>query len=51
MISSKTKIATNLLGRKIGDEASVIDADGKEISATVVRIDSLTDELKNWIKG
>lgn len=51
VISSKTKIATNLLGRKIGDEVSVIDADGKEISATVVRIDSLTDELKNWIKG
>ncbi|MBO5941257.1 MAG: GreA/GreB family elongation factor, partial [Kiritimatiellae bacterium] len=51
VISSKTKIAANLLGRKVGDEVSLIDAEGKEISAAIVRIDCLTDELKNWIKG
>ena len=51
VISSKTKLAANMLGRKAGDAVELADADGNAIAATVVRVDSLTDELKAWIKG
>ena len=51
VISSKTKIAANLLGRKAGDAVELADADGKAIAATVVRVETLSDELKTWIKG
>ena len=51
VISSKTKIAANLLGRKAGDAVELADAEGKAIAATVVRVEALSDELKAWIKG
>jgi transcription elongation GreA/GreB family factor len=51
VISSKTKIAANLLGRKAGDAVELADAEGKAIAATVVRVEPLSDELKTWIKG
>ena len=51
VISSKTKIAANLLGRKAGDAVELADAEGKAIAATVVRVETLSDELKTWIKG
>ena len=51
VISSKTKIAANLLGRKAGDAVELADAEGKAIAATVVRVETLSDELKAWIKG
>jgi len=51
VISSKTKIAANLLGRKTGDAVELADAEGKAIAATVVRVEPLSDELKTWIKG
>ena len=51
VISSKTKIAANLLGRKAGDAVELADAEGKAISATVVRVEPLSEELKTWIKG
>ena len=51
VISSKTKLAENLLGRKAGDAVELADADGNALAATVVRVEPLTDELKAWIKG
>jgi len=51
VISSKTKIAANLLGRKAGDAVELADAEGKAIAAIVVRVETLSDELKTWIKG
>ena len=51
VISSKTKIAANLLGRKAGDAVELADAEGKAIAATVVRVEPLSEELKTWIKG
>ena len=51
VISSKTKLAEKLLGRKPGDAVELADADGRAVAATVVRIEPLTEELKAWIKG
>ena len=51
VISSKTKLAANLLGRKAGDAVELADADGNAVAATVVRVEPLTDELRAWIKG
>lgn len=51
VISSKTKIAANMLGRKAGDSVELADADGNAIAATIVRVEPLTEELKSWIKG
>ena len=51
IISSGTKLAANLLGRKPGDAVELADADGNAVAATVVRVMPLSDELKAWIKG
>ena len=51
VISSKTRLAANLLGRKAGDAVTLTDADGNDIAATVARVEPLTEELKVWIKG
>ena len=51
VISSKTKLAANMLGRKAGDAVELADADGNAIAATIVRIEPLTEELKVWIRG
>ena len=51
IISSGTKLAANLLGRKPGDAVELADADGNAVAAMVVRVMPLSDELKAWIKG
>ena len=51
VISSKTRLASNLLGHKPGDEVELTDADGNAIVATVLRIEQLTEELMAWIRG
>jgi len=51
VISSKTKIAANMLGRKAGDTVELADAEGNAIAATIVGVEPLTEELKVWIKG
>ena len=51
VISSKTKIAANLLGRKAGDAVELADAEGRAVAAAIVRIEPLSEELKIWIKG
>ena len=51
VISSKTKIAANMLGRKAGDDVELADSEGNAIAATIVRVEPLTEELKTWIRG
>ena len=51
VISSKTKIAINMLGRKAGDSVELADADGNAIAATIVRVEPLAEEIRSWIKG
>lgn len=51
IISSGTRLAANLLGKKPGDAVELSDADGNAIAAKLERIEPLTDELKVWIKG
>ena len=51
VISSRTKIAMNLLGRKAGDSVELADENGNAIAATMVRVEPLSEELKTWIKG
>ena len=51
VISSKTKLAANLLGRKAGDSVEIMDEDGRAVAATVVKVEPLTEELKAWVRG
>ena len=51
IISSGTRLAANLLGKKPGDDVELTDADGNAVAAKVERVEALTDELKAWIKG
>lgn len=51
IISSGTRLAANLLGRKPGDDVELSDADGNAIAAKVLRVEPLSPELKDWIKG
>ena len=51
VISSRTKIATNLLGCKAGDPVELADENGNAIAAAIVRVEPLSEELKAWIKG
>ena len=51
IISSGTRLAANLLGRKPGDAVELSDADGNAVAAEVVRVEPLTDEIKAWIRG
>lgn len=51
VISSKTRIAANMLGRKAGDTVELADADGNAVSASIVRVEPLTEDIRAWIKG
>ena len=51
IISSGTKLAMNLLGRKPGDAVELADADGNAVSATLLRVEPINDDVKAWIRG
>ena len=51
VISNKTKIAVNLLGRKSGDDVVLPGADGKDVPAKIVRVEALSEEIMAWIRG
>lgn len=51
IISNKTRLAQNLLGKKPGDEAEISNAEGITSIAKVVAIESLSDELREWVKA
>lgn len=50
VISSKTKVAGNLMGKKVGDDFELPDAEGKISFATVKEIKPLSDEIRKWME-
>ncbi len=50
IISNKTRLAQNLMGKKPGDAFDLPEADGSVSTATVVSIAPLSNELREWIK-
>ncbi len=50
VISNKTKLAQNLLGKKAGDTFDLSDAEGNVSTATIKSVSALTDELRDWLK-
>ena len=50
IISSQTRVAQNLMGKKAGDSFELPDAEGKVDFATVKEIRALSDETKAWMK-
>ena len=50
IISNKTRLAQNLMGKKPGDTFELPEADGSVSTATVVAIVPLSSALREWIK-
>ena len=50
IISSKTRVAQNLLGKKVGESFELPDEDGNVTFATVKEIRPLTDEIRAWMQ-
>ena len=49
IISNKTRLAQNMMGRKPGDTFDLLDAEGNISTATVASIAPLSGELREWI--
>ncbi len=50
ILSSKTRVAQNMLGKKVGDNFELPDADGGLSFATIKEIKELSAEIKEWMK-
>ena len=50
VISSKTRLAQNMLGKKVGDQFELPGAEGAVSFATVKEIKPLSDEIREWMK-
>ena len=50
VISSKTRLAENMLGKKAGDEFQLPGTDGAAQFAKIVLIKPLSDEIREWMK-
>ena len=50
IISSKTRVAQNLMGKKVGDDFELPDAEGNLTFATVKEIRPLSDDVRDWMK-
>ena len=50
IISSKTRVAENMLGKKVGDSFELPDADGNVAFATIKEIRALSDDIREWMK-
>ena len=50
ILSSKTRVAQNLLGKKAGDNFELPDAEGNLTFATVKEIKPLSDDIREWMK-
>ena len=50
IISSKTRVAQNLMGKKVGDAFELPDAEGNVGFATVKEILPLSDEVREWMQ-
>ena len=51
IISCKTRLADNMLGKAAGDTFDLPDAEGGSSVATISAVLPLSDEMKNWVKG
>ncbi len=50
ILSSRAKLAENMLGKKIGDQFELPGTDGASRFAAIVRIEPLHDNVREWIK-
>ena len=50
IISSKTRVAENMLGKKPGDAFELPDAEGNLAFATIKEIRPLSDDIREWMK-
>ena len=50
VISSKTRVAQNMMGKKAGDAFELPDAEGNVAFATVREIRPLSDDIREWMK-
>ena len=50
VISSKTKLAQNMLGKKVGDQFELPRAEGAVAFGTIREIKELSAEIREWIK-
>ena len=50
ILSSKTRLAQNMLGKKPGDEFELPGAEGAAVFAKIKEIRPLADEIREWMK-
>ena len=50
IISDKTRIAQNLMGRKAGETAVVPGDDGSDVNVSVAAVGQISDEVREWVK-
>ena len=50
IISNKTRLAQNMMGKHAGDSFELPDAEGNLSAATIVSISALSDELRGWVQ-
>lgn len=51
ILSSKTRVAQNLMGKKVGESFDLPKAEGGSTLAIVKEILPLSEEIREWIKG
>ena len=49
VISSRTRLAVNMLGKKVGDQFELPGAEDRTVFAKVVAIEPLSDEIRAWM--
>ena len=50
ILASKTRLAQNMLGKKVGDQFELPGADGEVKFASIAEILPLSDEIREWMK-
>ena len=50
VLSSKARLAVNMLGKKVGDQFELPGEDGQVAFGTVKAIQPLSDEIREWMK-
>ena len=50
IIANKTRLAQNMLGKKAGESFDLPDVDGNVTTATIIAVEPLSDDLREWIK-
>ena len=49
VISSRTRLATNMLGKKVGDQFELPGADDRTVFAKILAIEPLSAEIRSWM--